>query len=64
MKYFFTLLDVMSHAWLMRIRKTITFLWKKFEKTGILCNNEKTRLDRSEFLFICSSPRIYGYLKK
>ena len=63
MKHFSTLLDVMSHPWLMRIKKINYFpLKKKHKKTGILCNNEKTRFDQSESNHLIVLLFVYVHL--
>ena len=49
MKYFSTLLDVMNHARLMIVQKRHYFSLKKTPgKTGILCSNEKAKVDQSD----------------
>ena len=63
MKYFFTLLDVMGHTWLMRIKKRHYFsLKKKPEKTDILWSNEKTRVDQSDSKHLILLLFLYVHL--
>ena len=56
----------MSHAWLIKIkiRNYFSLKKKKHEKTGILCNNEKSRFDQSESKHLILLLILYVHLLK